>query len=174
MAEASDAAGPAQKRPLYRSLYFQVLIAITIGIALGHYAPEEAVRWQPVATAFVALIKMMIAPIIFCTVVGGIAGMESMKTAGRTGLYALLYFEVVTTFALAVGLIIVNVVQPGTGMHVEVASLDVKPVAVFMQAGEAQTVSDFLLHLIPGTFFEAFATGNILQVLVVSILFGVA
>lgn len=112
------------RQPLYKSLYVQVIVAITIGILLGHYYPETGVALKPLGDGFIKLIKMVIAPIIFCTVVSGIAGMQSMKSVGKTGGYALLYFEVVSTIALLIGLVVVNVVQPGAGMHIDVSTLD--------------------------------------------------
>ncbi|HJY36255.1 MAG TPA: cation:dicarboxylase symporter family transporter, partial [Steroidobacteraceae bacterium] len=117
----SAAAPPA---PLYKSLYVQVLIAIAIGVLLGYFAPDTAAQLRPLGDGFIKLIKMMIAPIIFCTVVTGIAGMENMKAVGKTGVLALVYFEVVSTLALIVGLVIVNVVKPGAGMNIDVGSLD--------------------------------------------------
>src|SRR5437868_8409996 len=114
----------AASQPFYRSLYFQVLIAIAIGVLLGHFFPETGAKMKPLGDGFIKLVKMMIGPIIFCTVVTGIAGMESMKSVGKTGVLALLYFEVVSTIALIIGLIIVNVVRPGAGMHIAVATLD--------------------------------------------------
>ena len=111
------------RQPLYKSLYFQVIVAIIIGIALGHYYPQFGVAVKPLGDGFIKLIKMIIAPIIFCTVVSGIAGMQSMKSVGKTGGYALLYFEIVSTIALLVGLIVVNIVQPGNGMHIDISTL---------------------------------------------------
>src|SRR5206468_346528 len=122
--------GPAGK-PLYKSLYFQVIVAIVIGVLLGHLAPQTGEAMKPLGDAFIKLIKMMIAPIIFCTVVVGIAGMEDMKKVGKTGGLALLYFEVVSTIALIVGLTIVNLVQPGHGMHVDPATLDAKALGAY-------------------------------------------
>jgi aerobic C4-dicarboxylate transport protein len=158
----------------YSSLYIQVLIAIAIGVLLGHYSPEQAAKLQPLGQAFIDLIKMMIAPIIFCTVVTGIAGMESMKAVGKTGALALLYFEVVTTIALIVGLVIVNVVQPGAGMNVDPAQLDPKSVEKYVADAEQQHIVDFLMNIIPDTVVGAFAAGEILQVLLFSVLFGFA
>lgn len=162
------------KTSLFKSLYFQVLTAIAIGILLGHFYPELGAQMKPLGDAFVKLIKMIIAPVIFCTVVTGIAGMESMKAVGRTGAVALLYFEVVSTIALIIGLIVVNVIQPGTGMNVDPATLDAKAVAVYAQQAEQQGVVAFLLDVIPGSVIGAFASGNILQVLLFAILFGFA
>ena len=129
------------KQPFYKSLYVQVLVAIAIGIALGHWYPETAVAMKPFGDGFVKLIKMAIAPIIFCTVVTGIAGMQSMKSVGKTGGMALLYFEVVSTVALIIGLVVVNVVQPGAGMHVDPNTLDTSKIAAYAAAGEQITAS---------------------------------
>ncbi|WP_116808288.1 dicarboxylate/amino acid:cation symporter [Steroidobacter cummioxidans] len=167
-------ASPAAPTRWYSSLYVQVLIAIAIGVTLGHYFPEAATKFKPLGDGFIKLIKMMIAPIIFCTVVTGIAGMENMKAVGRTGALALLYFEVVSTIALVVGLVIVNVVQPGAGMNVDVSHLDAKSVETYAKAAEQQSVTDFLLNVIPTTIVDAFAKGDILQVLLFSVLFGFA
>jgi len=158
----------------YKSLYVQVLTAIAIGVLLGHYLPEQGVLFKPLGDGFIKLIKMMIAPIIFCTVVTGIAGMENMKAIGKTGALALLYFEIVSTLALIVGLVIVNVVEPGAGMNVDVSQLDAKAVASYAKAAEQQSVVDFLLNVIPSTIVDAFARGDILQVLLFSVLFGFA
>ncbi|CAB5564949.1 Aerobic C4-dicarboxylate transport protein [Pseudomonas putida] len=162
------------RQPLYKSLYIQVLVAITIGILLGHYYPETGVALKPLGDGFVKLIKMVIAPIIFCTVVSGIAGMQSMKSVGKTGGYALLYFEIVSTIALIIGLVVVNVVQPGAGMHVDVSTLNASSVAAYAAAGAQQTTVGFLLNIIPNTVVGAFANGDILQVLMFSVLFGFA
>jgi aerobic C4-dicarboxylate transport protein len=129
---------------------------------------------KPLGDGFIKLIKMMIAPIIFCTVVTGIAGMENMKAVGKTGVLALLYFEVVSTLALIVGLVIVNVVKPGAGMNVDVSTLDRKAIEAYAHAAQEQSVKDFLLNVIPTTIFDAFTRGDILQVLLFSLLFGFA
>src|SRR5258706_14383887 len=149
------------KKPIYKSLYFQVIVAILVGVALGHLAPETGAAMKPLGDAFIKLIKMMIAPIIFCTVVVGIAGMEDMKQVGKTGGLALLYFEVVSSIALVVGLLIVNVAQPGAGMHVDPHSLDTKAVAAYSGPGKMGTTTDFLLNVIPSTIVDAFAKGDI-------------
>jgi len=167
-------ASPAAPTRWYSSLYVQVLIAIGIGVLLGHYFPETATTFKPLGDGFIKLIKMMIAPIIFCTVVTGIAGMENMKAVGKTGALALLYFEVVSTIALIVGLVIVNVVRPGAGMNVDVSHLDAKAVETYARAAEQQSVTDFLLNVIPTTIVDAFAKGDILQVLMFSVIFGFA
>lgn len=162
------------RQPLYKSLYIQVLVAITIGILLGHFYPETGVALKPLGDGFVKLIKMVIAPIIFCTVVSGIAGMQSMKSVGKTGGYALLYFEIVSTIALIIGLVVVNVVKPGAGMHIDVTTLNASSVAAYAAAGAQQTTIGFLLNIIPNTVVGAFANGDILQVLMFSVIFGFA
>src|SRR5437868_4878531 len=163
-----------QQKPLYQSLYFQVIVSIVIGVLLGYFKPDWGVEMRPLGDGFIKLIKMMIAPIIFCTVVVGIAGMEDMKKVGKTGGLALLYFEVVSSIALLVGLLIVNVVQPGTGMNVDPHSLDTKGIAAYTGPGKMQGTVDFLLAIIPNTVVDAFAKGEILQVLLFSVLFGFA
>ncbi|GLX12867.1 C4-dicarboxylate transport protein 2 [Pseudomonas straminea] len=162
------------RQPFYKMLYVQVLAAITIGILLGHFYPETGVALKPLGDGFVKLIKMVIAPIIFCTVVSGIAGMQDMKAVGKTGGYALLYFEIVSTIALIIGLVVVNVVQPGVGMHVDPSTLDASKIAAYAQAGEAQTTIGFILNVIPATVVGAFANGDILQVLFFSVIFAFA
>jgi aerobic C4-dicarboxylate transport protein len=164
----------ASHRPLYRSLYFQVIVAIVVGVLLGHFYPETGTAMKPLGDGFIKLIKMVIAPIIFCTVVVGIAGMEDMKKVGKTGGYALLYFEIVSSIALIVGLTIVNVVKPGAGMNIDPASLDTKGIAAFTKPGQMQSTTDFLMNVIPGTVVDAFAKGEILQVLLFAVLFGFA
>src|SRR5262245_62386914 len=159
-------------KPLYKSLYFQVIVAIVVGVLLGHFFPETGTAMKPLGDGFIKLIKMVIAPIIFCTVVIGIAGMEDMKRVGKTGGYALLYFEVVSTIALIVGLTIVNVVKPGAGMNIDPATLDTKGIAAYTKPGQMQGTVDFLLNVIPSTVVDAFAKGEILQVLLFSVMFG--
>jgi len=162
------------KPPIYKSLYFQVISAIIIGVLLGHYYPESGAAMKPLGDGFIKLIKMMIAPIIFCTVVVGIAGMEDMKKVGKTGGMALLYFEVVSTLALIVGLVMINFVQPGAGMHIDVNALDTKGIAAYTAPGKMQTTTEFLMAIIPTTIVDAFAKGEILQVLLISVFFGFA
>ncbi len=162
------------RKPLYKSLYVQVLIAVVIGVMLGHFAPEVGAKMKPLGDGFIKLIKMIIAPIIFCTVVVGIAGMEDMKRVGKTGGLALLYFEVVSTIALVIGLVVVNVLQPGSGMHVDPNTLDTKGIAAYTEPGKMQGTVDFLLHVLPTSVVDAFAKGEILQVLLFSVLFGFA
>lgn len=162
------------RKPFYKSLYVQVLVAIAIGILLGHFYPETGVALKPLGDGFVKLIKMAIAPIIFCTVVSGIAGMQDMKAVGKTGGYALLYFEVVSTLALVIGLVVVNLAEPGVGMHVDPSTLDASSIAAYAKAGEAQSTVAFLLNVIPSTVVGAFANGDILQVLFFSVIFAFA
>ncbi len=163
-----------QKRPLYRSLYFQVLLAIACGVLLGAFAPGAGEAMKPFGDGFIKLIKMMIAPIIFCTVVIGIAGTDNLHKVGRTGGFAMIYFEVVSTLALIVGLIIVNTLQPGAGMNVDARTLDAGAVSAYAGPGRMQSTRDFLLNIIPTTLVDAFAKGEILQVLLIAILFGIA
>jgi aerobic C4-dicarboxylate transport protein len=163
-----------EKKPLYKSLYVQVLTAIVIGVLLGHFYPALGAEMKPLGDGFIKLIKMIIAPIIFCTVVVGIAGMEDMKKVGKTGGLALLYFEVVSTIALIVGLVIVNLVQPGSGMHIDPKTLDTTGIAAYTGPGKMQSTTEFLLNIIPASVVDAFAKGDILQVLLFSVLFGFA
>ena len=162
------------KLPLYRSLYVQVVCAVIAGVALGYFYPALGADMKPLGDGFIKLIKMMIAPIIFCTVVIGIAGMEDMKKVGKTGGLALLYFEVVSTFALIIGLLLVNVLQPGAGMNVDASTLDTKAIAAYTGPGKMVGTTDFLLNIIPSALVDAFAKGEILQVLLIAILFGFA
>jgi len=163
-----------KKPPIYKILYFQVLVAVVLGVLLGHFYPSLGVDMKPFGDAFIKGIKMLIAPIIFCTVVVGIAGMEDMKKVGKTGGIALLYFEIVSTIALIVGLVVVNVLQPGAGMNIDPASLDTKGIAAYTGPGKMATTTEFLLNIIPSTAVDAFAKGEILQVLFIAELFGFA
>ncbi|SDX64628.1 aerobic C4-dicarboxylate transport protein [Pseudomonas syringae] len=162
------------RQPIYKSLYFQVIVAIVIGILIGHFYPDTGKALKPLGDGFIKLIKMVIAPIIFCTVVSGIAGMQNMKSVGKTGGYALLYFEIVSTIALLIGLIVVNVVQPGAGMNIDVSTLDASKIAAYVTAGQDQSIVGFILNVIPNTIVGAFANGDILQVLMFSVIFGFA
>jgi aerobic C4-dicarboxylate transport protein len=162
------------RKPFYKILYVQVLFAIVCGVLLGVFYPKLAVDMKPLGDGFIKLIKMIIAPVIFCTVVAGIAGMQDMKKVGRVGGKALLYFEVVSTFALAIGLIVANLVRPGDGFNANPATLDTKSIAEFTTKAKSQSTVDFLMNIIPNTFVDAFAKGEILQVLLIAILFGVA
>jgi aerobic C4-dicarboxylate transport protein len=164
----------ASHKPFYAHLYLQVLTAIVLGVLLGHFYPQLGEQMKPLGDGFIKLIKMLIAPIIFCTVVHGIASMEDLKKVGRVGLKALIYFEVVTTLALIVGLVVVNALQPGAGMNVDAGTIDTKSIQVYTtKAGQESTV-DFLMHIIPNTVVGAFAEGEILQVLFFAILFAFA
>ena len=157
-----------------KSLYVQVLIAIALGVLLGALHPDWGAAMKPLGDGFIKLIKMLITPIIFCTVVLGIAGMERMKEVGKTGGLALLYFEIVSSLALIVGLVVVNVFKPGAGMNVDPAALDASSVQSYANSPAMQGIVDFLLNLIPASLFDAFARNDILQVLLVSLLFGFA
>ncbi|HVG39775.1 MAG TPA: dicarboxylate/amino acid:cation symporter [Pyrinomonadaceae bacterium] len=161
-------------KEIYKSLYFQVLLAIVAGVILGHLAPETGAAMKPLGDGFIKLIKMIIAPIIFCTVVTGIAGMEDMKAVGKTGGLAVLYFEVVSTLALVIGLIVINVVRPGVGMNVDPATLDTSALAAYTGPGKMQSTTEFLLNVIPNSVVDAFARGDILQVLLFAVFFGFA
>ncbi len=163
-----------RKQPFYAALWVQVTLAMLLAVALGAISPGRAVAMKPLGDAFIRLITMIITLIIFCTVVSGIAGMQDLKKVGRVGGKALLYFEVVSTIALFIGLLVGNVVHPGSGFNVNAANLDTKAVAEYASQAKAQNITDFLLHIIPTTIVDAFAKGDILQVLLVAILFGIA
>ncbi|MCR6480447.1 dicarboxylate/amino acid:cation symporter [Variovorax sp. ZS18.2.2] len=165
---------PVKKLPLYRSLYVQVITAVIIGVLLGYFYPSVGESMKPLGDGFIKLIKMIIAPIIFCTVVVGIAGMEDMKKVGKTGGLALLYFEVVSSIALVVGLVLVNVLKPGVGMNIDPTTLDTKSIAAYTGPGKMTGTVDFLLNVIPSTVVDAFAKGEILQVLLIAVMFGFA
>jgi aerobic C4-dicarboxylate transport protein len=160
--------------PFYRKLWVQVLVAMVLAVALGYISPDRAVAMKPLGDAFIRLISMIITLVIFCTVVTGIAGMENLKKVGRVGGIALLYFEIVSTLALLIGLVVGNVVHPGSGFNANPATLDAKAVAEYAGQAKAQTVTQFLLHIIPTTVVDAFAKGDILEVVLIAILFGFA
>jgi aerobic C4-dicarboxylate transport protein len=160
------------KKPFYKVLYVQVLFAIACGVLLGYFEPKLGVDLKPLGDGFIKLVKMIIAPVIFCTVVHGIAGMQDMKKVGRVGGKALLYFEIVSTFALLIGLVVANVATPGAGFNADVKTLDTKAIADFTAKAHAQSTVEFVLNIIPSTFVDAFAKGDILQVLLLAILFG--
>lgn len=162
------------KKPFYKILYVQVLFAIACGILLGIFYPSDAVSMKPLGDGFIKLIKMIIAPVIFCTVVSGIAGMQDIKKIGRVGGKALLYFEVISTFALVIGLFVANIMRPGAGFNADPATLDTKAIAEFTEKAKHQSTVDFVMNIIPNTVVDAFAKGEILQVLLVAILFGFA
>jgi len=171
---ARIAARSPGKQPFYKTLWAQVVVAMAVAVALGYFSPARAIAMKPLGDAFIRLISMIITLIIFCTVVSGIAGMESVKKVGRVGGMALLYFEIVSTFALFIGLVVGNLVHPGSSFNVNPATLDAKAVADYAGQAKAQSVTDFLLHIIPNTVVDAFAKGDILEVLLVAILFGFA
>jgi aerobic C4-dicarboxylate transport protein len=167
-------AAAVRKKPFYANLWVQVLIAIALAIAFGYLSPAKAIAMKPLGDGFIRLITMIITLIIFCTVVSGIASMQDMKKVGRVGGKALLYFEIVSTLALLIGLVVGNLVHPGSGFNVSAANLDAKAVAEYAGQAKAQSITDFLLHIIPTTVIDAFAKGDILQVVFVAILFGLA
>src|SRR5271154_27741 len=169
-----DGARPSAKLPFYRVLWVQVLVAIALAVVLGYVDPARAIAMKPLGDAFIRAITMIITLIIFCTVVNGIAGMENLKKVGRVGGMALVYFEIVSTIALLIGLVVGNVVRPGSGFNVNVATLDAKAVADYAGQAKTQSVTEFLMHIIPTTVFDAFTKGDILEVVFVSLLFGFA
>jgi aerobic C4-dicarboxylate transport protein len=162
------------KKSLHRSLYFQVVLALVAGIAVGHFYPKFGADLKPLGDAFINAIKMVITPVIFCTIVSGIAGMESLKKVGRVGGKALLYFEVTTTLALILGMVVANLVQPGAGINADLASLDSAAVAQIAQKAQPQTTMQFIVAIIPSSVIDAFAKNNLLQVLLFSVLFGIS
>jgi aerobic C4-dicarboxylate transport protein len=161
-------------RPWYRVLYIQVLIAIAVGVVIGNYFPDTGKAMKPLGDGFIALIKMMIAPVIFCTVVHGIGSMSDLKKVGRVGVKTLFYFEMVSTVALAIGLIVGEVLQPGKGFNIDASTLDPKQVATYVTQAKQQGIVAHLMGIIPDSFFGALARGDLLQVLLVSILSGFA
>jgi len=167
-------AAPERARPFFQHLYFQVLLAIVLGGAIGHFYPEVGQSLKPLGDAFIKLVKMVIAPVIFLTVVTGIAGMRDLEKVGRVAVKALLYFLAFSTLALIVGLIVANVVQPGAGMNIDPATLKTDKVAEYAAKAHDQTIVGFLMNVIPTTVVGAFADGEILQVLLISILFGLS
>lgn len=174
MIDSTAVAASHVRMPFYRHLYFQVLVAIAAGILLGHFWPSIGEQLKPLGDGFIRLVKMIIAPVIFLTVATGIAGMNDMKKVGRVAGKAMIYFLTFSTLALIVGLIVANVVQPGAGMNIDPASLDAKAVATYADKAHEQTITGFLMNIIPTTIVGAFASGDILQVLFFSVLFGIA
>jgi len=171
---APETTSPPPKKPFYTGLSFQVLVGVGFAIILGYVNPARAIAMKPLGDAFIRLITMIITLVIFCTLVTGIAGMEDMKKVGRVGGKALLYFEAVSTLALLIGLVVGNVVHPGSGFNVDPLMLDARAVAEYAGQAKAQSVTEFLIHIIPSTIIDAFSKGDILQVLLVSLLFGFA
>ncbi len=159
---------------IFKGLYTQVIIAIITGILLGAMFPSFAIKLKPLGDGFIKLVKMMISPIIFCTIINGIAGMEDTKKLGRVGLKSIIYFEVVTTLALIIGLIVINILKPGIGMNIDPSTLDTKNAEIYLTKSEAAGWQDFILHIIPESIVNALATNNLLQILFFSILLGFA
>ena len=175
--QANEPAAPVRgkkAKPWYLQLWFHVVVAMVVGVALGHFYPSIGAQMQPLGDAFIKAIRVLIAPIIFCTVVHGISSMANMAKVGRVALKALIYFEVLTTIALIIGLVAVNVFKPGVGMNVDLAQLDTSSVASYIQQTKSQTTAQFLLNIIPNTFVGAFAEGHVLQVLYLAVLCGFA
>ncbi|HEY1149266.1 MAG TPA: dicarboxylate/amino acid:cation symporter [Pseudoduganella sp.] len=170
--DASVTAAAPPRKPFYKILYIQVLIAIAIGILLGHYNAALAVDMKPFGDGFIKMIKMLIGPIVFCTVVHGIAGMQDIRKVGRIGCKALLYFEIVSTLALFIGMAVGNYVRPGEGFNVNPATLDGKAISEYVGKAKTLTTSEFLLNIVPTTVADAFTKGDVLQVLLISLLFG--
>ncbi len=160
------------KKPFYKILYVQVIAAIIAGIIVGHYASSIAVDMKPLGDAFIKIIKMVIGPIIFCTIVTGVAGMQDMKKVGRVGGKAILYFEIVSSFALVLGLVATHVLRPGAGFNVDLSTLNGKEVASYAAKAHGQSMVDFFMHIIPETLVSAFAQGELLQILLIALLFG--
>jgi len=169
-----DQGASAHRQPIWKHLYFQVLVAITVGGLIGHFFPETGESMKPLGDAFIKLVKMVIAPVIFLTIVIGIAGMRDIGRVGRVAAKAFGYFFVFSTLALIIGLTVANVVRPGDGLNIDPATLDSGAVQQYAQAAHESTIVGFLMSIIPDSLFGAFTSGNILQVLFVSILFGIA
>jgi aerobic C4-dicarboxylate transport protein len=159
---------------IYKSLYVQVIFAIITGIVLGSVYPEFATKLKPLGDGFIRLVKMMIAPVIFCTIVNGITGTQSVRKVGRVGIKALIYFEVITTLALIIGLVVINILKPGAGMNIDPSTLDANSVASYVTQSKATNAVDFLLHIIPDNIINALSNGDLLQILFFSLLFGIA
>lgn len=159
------------RKPLYKHLYFQVISAIIFGILLGYFYPSLGEQMKPLGDIFIKLVKLLIAPIIFCTVVHGIASMNDIRKVGRVGIRALIYFEVMTTIALVIGLVAMNLVRPGAGLNVDPGTLNASAVASYASQAKSLTFVDYIMHIVPNTFFGAFAEGDILQTLFVALLF---
>jgi len=162
------------RKKIYRSLYLQVILAILIGILLGHFYPETAITLKPLGDGFIKLVKMLIGPVIFCTIVSGMAGMEDLKKVGSVGIKSLLYFEVLTTIALLIGLLAINIIQPGAGMNIDATRLDTTGLNTMTTGKAPQSTLEFLMNIIPKNIVDAFAQGDMLQILLFSVLFGVA
>ncbi len=159
---------------MFKSLYFQVIVAVVIAVIFGHFFPEQAVLVRPLGDGFIKLIKMLIGPIIFCTIVLGLVGMEDMKEMGRLGLKMLMYFEVMTTLALVIGYVVAHLIKPGAGMNIDPTTLSVEGLRQYTTIAADSHIVDFVLNIIPTTIFSAFVNGEILPILFVSIIFGSA
>jgi aerobic C4-dicarboxylate transport protein len=159
------------RKPLYRHLYFQVISAIILGILLGHLYPSLGEQMKPLGDLFIKLVKLLIGPLIFCTVVHGIASMNDIKKVGRVGVKALIYFEVMTTIALIIGLVGMNLLKPGAGLNVDPAGLNASALGSYTSQAKSLNFVDYVMHIVPNTFFGAFAEGDILQMLFVALLF---
>ena len=173
-APATTAAAPGKKAPWYATLWVQVLIGMVVAVIVGYFSPAKGVEMKPLGDAFIRLITMVISLVIFCTVVTGIAGMEDMRKVGRVGGKAILYFEIVSTIALFMGMLVGNVIKTGTGFNANPATLDAHAVAAYAGQAKAERLSVFLMNIIPRTLVAAFAKGDILEVLLVALLFGFA
>lgn len=161
-----------KRKPFYKELYFQVIIGIVVGVSLGYFFPDLAVKMKPLGDGFIKLIAMIIGPIIFCTVVSGIAGMRDMKELGRVGGKALIYFSVMSIVALIIGLFGGHIIQPGLGFNIDPATLDTSALNKYTESAKDVNLVDFAMNIIPTTFGSAFSSGNVLAILLVSILFG--
>ena len=150
------------------------ILAILLGILIGFLYPGFAIKLKPLGDGFIKLVKMMIAPVIFCTIVNGIAGMQDVKKVGRVGIKAIIYFEVITTLALVIGLVVINILKPGVGMNIDPSTLDATAVASYVTPGKATNAVDFILHIIPDNIINALSNGDLLQILFFSVLFGIA
>jgi len=159
---------------ILKSLYAQVIFAIIVGITVGYLFPAFATKLKPLGDGFIKLVKMMIAPVVFCTIINGIAGMQNVKKVGRVGIKALIYFEVITTLALIIGLVVINILKPGAGMNIDPSTLDIQSVASYVTQNKTTNAVDFLLHIIPENIISALANGDLLQILFFSVLFGIA
>ncbi len=162
------------QKKFYQSLYLQVILAIIIGIVLGYFYPQTAISLKPLGDGFIKLVKMMIGPVIFCTIVTGMAGMQDLKKVGSVGIKSLLYFEVLSTIALCVGLLAINIIHPGAGMNIDATKLDVTALNTMTTAKAPQSTVEFLMNIIPKNIVDAFAQGDMLQILLFSVLFGIA
>ena len=174
---APDRIGPdpiPHHRPFYRSLYFVVLVAIVCGAVFGHFFPTQAVEFKPLSDVFIKFLRMMLPPLIFTTVILGIGSMRDMKQVGRAGVKALIYFEAITIFALIIGMVVVHIVKPGVGMNIDASTLDVKSLATYTKTAEKLNTVDYLSNIVPSSVVEPFMSNDMLQVLLISVLIGVA